>query len=473
VDKKLPYPYKILKLKKKPNIVLKKFFNTKEDFYRYINEFGILFDFKKYTTMYCLKNVELAYNFLKKFWDTLKQLNLYHGGNFFSISSLSTFFFFKKCNIFCIKNQISIVFDNFVRTSYFGGRCEVFGNPYKDDFIHYFDFSGMYAQCMLQQFPIDSPTFIYDNFDFHIPGFYKISWFSDSNIPVLPMKSSMGKLMFYAGHGEGVYWNEEILLFLKENGKIKKTYCGLVFKKEEKVFSAFIEKINALKLNSNFNKKLAKILINSFYGRLGMFLKQTRSIVTTIDSLNNLTPLSFKILNETVFAEIYNEKLASVSNVIYAAIITSKARIKLFLAFKSIIAGGGRLLYCDTDSIVVAFKKSQINKKFGEINFDKNSELADAVFAQPKSYSLKYKNNTFITKVKGFKQNMLTFLEFKKIFYSKIDYLKIKQIFFLKNNFKVKKIKKFKSINFKEYNKRKFTANKKNSFPIHNYIHTE
>jgi hypothetical protein len=204
-----------------------------------------------------------------------------------------------------------------------------------------------------------------------------------------------------------------------------------------------------------------------------MFLKQTRSIVTTVDSLNNLTPLSFKILNETVFAEIYNEKLASVSNVIYAAIITSKARIKLFLAFKSIIAGGGRLLYCDTDSIVVAFKKSQINKKFGEINFDKNSELADAVFAQPKSYSLKYKNNTFITKVKGFKQNMLTFLEFKKIFYSKIDYLKIKQIFFLKNNFKVKKIKKFKSINFKEYNKRKFTANKKNSFPIHNYIHTE
>jgi DNA polymerase elongation subunit (family B) len=54
-------------------------------------------------------------------------------------------------------------------------------------------------------------------------------------------------------------------------------------------------------------------------------------------------------------------------NVTYPAIITSKARVKWWLAAKEIEKNGGRLLYCDTDSIFAAFKDNQDNKKYGDV----------------------------------------------------------------------------------------------------------
>jgi hypothetical protein len=55
------------------------------------------------------------------------------------------------------------------------------------------------------------------------------------------------------------------------------------------------------------------------------------------------------------------------SNVIYAAIITSRARIKLYKALKSVLQDNGRLLYCDTDSIFASFNRNVLGEKHGEI----------------------------------------------------------------------------------------------------------
>jgi hypothetical protein len=55
------------------------------------------------------------------------------------------------------------------------------------------------------------------------------------------------------------------------------------------------------------------------------------------------------------------------SNVSIAATITSKARIKLFKAYKSVIKEGGRLLYSDTDSIFAAYERNVIGEKHGEV----------------------------------------------------------------------------------------------------------
>jgi chemotaxis methyl-accepting protein methylase len=52
--------------------------------------------------------------------------------------------------------------------------------------------------------------------------------------------------------------------------------------------------------------------------------------------------------------------------VAYASIISSKARIKLYNSFNDVIKDGGRLLYCDTDSIFAAYKKNKLNKKCGK-----------------------------------------------------------------------------------------------------------
>jgi hypothetical protein len=41
-----------------------------------------------------------------------------------------------------IKLNIKTEDDNLIRPAYYGGRCEVFGNPIKGDFVFHYDFSG-------------------------------------------------------------------------------------------------------------------------------------------------------------------------------------------------------------------------------------------------------------------------------------------------------------------------------------------
>jgi hypothetical protein len=55
------------------------------------------------------------------------------------------------------------------------------------------------------------------------------------------------------------------------------------------------------------------------------------------------------------------------TNIAIAAAITSKARIKLYHAQKSVIKNNGRLLYSDTDSIIAAYDKDVSNEYHGEI----------------------------------------------------------------------------------------------------------
>jgi hypothetical protein len=73
------------------------------------------------------------------------------------------------------------------------------------------------------------------------------------------------------------------------------------------------------------------------------------------------------------------------SNVIYAAIITSKARIKLYDAFEKILKSGGRLLYCDTDCIFYTGGKLMMGDGVAS-----KKKIIDAIFISPKTYLLKY-----------------------------------------------------------------------------------
>jgi hypothetical protein len=95
-------------------------------------------------------------------------------------------------------------FDDFIRNGYYGGRVEVFGNYEKDsEHVKYFDFSGMYASCMAEKFHVGDPVFSICN-NFTKPGFYKIIFKSNFDIPILPYKNN-GKLMFMNGVMEGIY----------------------------------------------------------------------------------------------------------------------------------------------------------------------------------------------------------------------------------------------------------------------------
>jgi hypothetical protein len=171
---------------------------------------------------------------------------------------------------------------------------------------------------------------------------------------------------------------------------------------------------------------IIKLLVNSFYGRLGLNKKLNITYINRNKPINEFDEFlqlnSFFLKNSEI-----NQKNFK-SNIIAAAIITSRARIKLFKAFNFLQFNyGGELLYCDTDSIIMAFQKSIFieNQKLPyEIYFDTSKNdtiIEEAVFIAPKFYALRFKNNKLgtyndIIKIKGVTDTSISFEQIKTAF---------------------------------------------------------
>ena len=475
---KLPYPYNVLnkKINNMPNILRIYNFNSEYEYNRYILiNFSNSFNFKNYTIRYCIRDVKITQLFVKKYWEVLKIFNIKPNSNSYSASSISVKLFFSKFNKFKINKSLDISVDNYVREAYYGGRCEVFGNVLDNEKIYHFDFSGMYGQCMLEKFPIGNYRFIYNNFDINIPGFYFIDGYinEDFNIPILPYKTiDTNKLMFYSGFCSGLYWFEEIQLFIEFGGIILNIHSGIIFNDMEFVFYDFISELNKIRNLGGEYKLIGKLMINSLYGRLGMKSSNLRTIVFNYSDLNKWEHLiyDFKRINNIIIADIVsNNHKKDISNIIMAACITSKARIKLYRGFISTIDNGGRLLYCDTDSIISAYKYDVNGMTFGEIYYNEKDELTkidDAVFAKPKAYSIKY-NNKEITKIKGYTRNIISFNDFKHKFYNDKPVIINMYKYFKRLNYKISFDNyKHKITDLNTYDKRIFSKCKKFTHPI-------
>lgn len=154
-------------------------------------------------------------------------------------------------------------------------------------------------------------------------------------------------------------------------------------------------------------------------------------------------------------------------NVVYAAITTSKARIKLLNAMNA-VRRIGRLLYADTDSIVAEFKSKVEVIENIKYNFTKeDTELKDATFVMPKTYALILSNNKEIIRAKGFSQNSanLTYQKVADAFYQdkEIEISNTTRIY--KSNYQIQTITKTFFLNTSEYDKRIFINHKKDTIP--------
>jgi DNA polymerase elongation subunit (family B) len=107
---------------------------------------------------------------------------------------------------------------------------------------------------------------------------------------------------------------------------------------------------------------MGKLIINSLYGKLGSGIHNARYIVCynsneLTELFNKYNILSITELNKIFIVEVHDNTIINGLNIGIAAAITSKARIKLLNTMIDVEKNGGRMLYCDTDSLFIEFEK--------------------------------------------------------------------------------------------------------------------
>ena len=346
---------------------------------------------------------------LNKYFKLLALVDIRISKNDYSIGSLSTKLYIRSDN----KLRLGSEPNKAIRQAYYGGRCETFGNALDHEKILHFDFRGCYQMCMEEDLPYGRFVYVSHITSIDKPGYYFIEAFVIADIPVLPQ--FFEKLLFPHSFISGLFWWEEVLLALGLNQlKSIRIIYGLIPESYDKVLSDFIKNLSSLRSIGEGGSAVGKVLINSFYGRLGMADSAVKFSLDLKKNGSSSGRASFGFTKHKI-------KLVDRSNIGVAAAITAKARIKLYKGFLSIMEAGGRPLYCDTDSIFAAFPRGAAveNRQLGEIYFDtrhSDTEIKDAVFIAPKTYAIKLSCGDII-KIKGGHAEGIDIPTLKEYFY--------------------------------------------------------
>lgn len=304
----------------------------------------------------------------------------------------------------------------------------MFGNVKFDEKLLHFDYPGMYQRIMEDNLP--GGKLVYEEYsgtDLSVPGFYLVKLNYRTYLPVLPLKED--KLLFKEGIIQGLYWHEEILLALEVADEVLefKVFHRFYAVEYGPFLKEFAAKLGRLREDGGMYDKVGKLIANAFYGRLG--LRGDFEVASLIDSVKNNNRVFATIApNLTLSLEKKKIHKALKTNVAVAAAITSKARIKLYRGFQAVISNGGRIIYCDTDSIFAAFpiNSSVENKYLGDIIFDTTvpgTIIADSVFIAPKTYGLRLGSGEEVIKIKGVTRPEVSLHDLKTCFKNKSDVL--------------------------------------------------
>ncbi|XP_055336280.1 uncharacterized protein LOC129586839 [Paramacrobiotus metropolitanus] len=392
------------------------------------------------------------------------------------------------------------------RDAFYGGRTnatKLFHSVTKEEKIRYFDVCSEYPYVNKnKRYPIGHPNIIVKDFDAVTDYFGIIRCEvvppADLYLPVLPYRSN-GKLVFPlcrtcaetqqnapCGHTEneralsGTWCTPEIHAAIDRGYVVTKVFEVWHFDQtEERLFAEYIDRFLKIKteasgwptdvvtdqqkdqylrdfhehegieldrdkMESNPGMRaLAKLCLNSFWGRLGMQDNKpnTKYISSPEEFYRMLLSGEYHIQSWDMFSDdvlqlAYTKETLFVeqnphTNVVLAAFTTCWARLHLYGYMEQV---QDRLLYFDTDSIIFVDKPGSPTPPTGKFLGDLTDELQPCQFISqfvslgPKTYSYKTNDGKSVVKVKGFTLNghtseIITFEKMVDVLEKKTDFL--------------------------------------------------
>ena len=285
----------------------------------------------------------------------------------------------------------------FIRRGYFGGRSEIFRMAFEPCPGHphalMYDINSHYPHCMLARMPVGvatvvdgmSPDEVFRNLKRQI-GIVEceVEIPDDCYLPPLPLRMD-GKLKFPSGRFTGVWDTEELRLLPRIGGRIIRTMKSSWFEARP-VFATYIKELYKMrdKSRSDYNAGLAwiaKILMNATYGKFAM--KEERTKVW----LHPESPVGLTCID--LDSDLWYEKVHMSPNYVVPQLsvhVTALARARLWELLQSVHEQGGRVYYCDTDSIVCSGEGVELptSTELGGLKLE--ATITRAEFVLPKLY---------------------------------------------------------------------------------------
>lgn len=379
--------------------------------------------FQEYLKYDCLG----LYESIKEFE---KIVNKYGGKINLTIASTSLNIFknrYLKNYIFSLKDivigkdifnkPIILKVEELIRDYYFGGRTEIFKRYIEYGF--YYDVNSLYPFVMLQKMPISEPKYLrVENInlqkDIGMIHCTNIEFWKKDIIPLIPYKLQLKdstKLIFPMGKFSGWIDLDLYRKAIKIGYKIDCDY-GIIFDADT-IFKDFILDFYQLRFLNETMKLVAKLIMNSLYGKWAQKRIKEMIIKYLGDDEEFLKTLEPYLLDENLYKITKESKSKHIIPSI-SSHITTLSQLELYKYIEKV--GYNNIYYCDTDSLITT-EKLVTSKNLGDIKLE--YEINRGIFLLPKTYYIEGFNvlkNEHDTKIvmKGFTKTKYSYEDFYK-----------------------------------------------------------
>lgn len=220
----------------------------------------------------------------------------------------------------------------------------------------------------------------------------------DCSFPVLPVRRN-GSLVFPVGVFSGTWTGIELLKAEEVGTKILAIKKGIIFPYHGNLFHDYIMRLYEIKKSSDRKSMwylVSKLLMNSLYGKFGQSMKYKKFYMNPSSSaLENMIPYDLEL--GIFYREVNELKDFMIPEI--ATFITSYSRLTLYKYFEMALNRGGKLYYCDTDSLITDVELLT-GVELGEIKLE--DKIKRGIFLAPKLYAYESEDGSYEVKAKGF-----------------------------------------------------------------------
>ena len=274
--------------------------------------------------------------------------------------------------------------------AYHGGRTEAFAGGEYDD-VEAVDAASMFPWAMTSG-PLPLPWGLYSRVGPGAAvepfGIYDVDVESDLVLPRLPFRSADGTI-YPNGRWRARYVGEELLAFARAGGRFR-VRRGIVLRQSCDPFQSYVSDMFARKQSARgLDRSLYKLLLNGLYGKFGQKGRLVRAAPVSRFAKMEPRPSDARIWNGLA---IWNTETSPPpwSNQVWPAFVTARARVKLADEMERVKKNGGRVLYCDTDSIFFSGGSARFPARARSIGqFERRGRFSKMLLVGKKEYALK------------------------------------------------------------------------------------